>query len=59
MLYSGFEVPAGHLPQGKPSSELIRRNFFIPFAYIVGNVKGFAEREFYAMKNGSVDGRFL
>jgi len=59
MLNSGFEVPAGHLAQGKPPAKFIRRYFLIPFAYIESNVKGFAYREFNTVKNGAVHGRFF
>jgi hypothetical protein len=59
MLDPGLEVPTGHLPQRKPPTKFIRRNIFLSFTNLVSNVKGFADREFYPMKNGSVSCCFL
>jgi len=59
MLDFCFETPASHLAQRKTAAKFIRRNVFFPLANIVSNVKSFADREFYAMKNGSIGGSFF
>jgi hypothetical protein len=59
MLDFSLEVPAGHLAQRKPAAKFVRRNIFLPFTNLVGNVKSFADREFNAMENGSICSSFL
>jgi len=59
MLDPGLKVPASHLTQREPSSKFVGGEIFFPFADIVSDIKGFADGEFYAVKDCAVCGCFL